>query len=399
MVVRTLIPGVLVAVAWLGVSLPGCKDQSGPRLDAGEGVLAEGNSGLKRVGVLAEFALPDPGELILVSVALKTKHLLFAIDTGSSCWVFDKDLTAELGPPIDTTEVDTPFGTTVRNVYRAPNVALERATLGEGQRALVADLSALRKESRKDIRGIIGMSALSKYCLYLDWNHGKGRILASGQAEREAWWAAIPLHYGNANTPYVSVDVEGVSAYNFLLDTGDVSEGSLANPFFERFVRDGNKTVRHSSTANGDAVDKLSRFSLAIGGHTYNDMLLSASSRSTLGLAFLARHVVWIDFARGTLYLARRGDHDTLTPDGRSGLQCAVQEGRLVVAVVEPNSPASYSGLLVGDEIVRLVGYDSGSLGLGRVKRILAETGKEIILDIVRDGRRRTVRFTVVKWV
>jgi serine protease DegQ len=83
-----------------------------------------------------------------------------------------------------------------------------------------------------------------------------------------------------------------------------------------------------------------------------------------------------------------------LTPEIAGALQIGVAEG-VVVAQVEPGSPAERAGLKRGDVVVALDGVQIHSATQVRNHVGLKRVGQAVALTIQRDGSRRVLSVTI----
>ncbi len=83
-----------------------------------------------------------------------------------------------------------------------------------------------------------------------------------------------------------------------------------------------------------------------------------------------------------------------LNPDLARAVKAGVARGALV-AEVQSDSPAAKAGLQVGDVVVRLNGRAIESAGELRTQLALLRIGDGVELDILRDGRAKTIRSSI----
>lgn len=83
-----------------------------------------------------------------------------------------------------------------------------------------------------------------------------------------------------------------------------------------------------------------------------------------------------------------------LTPELAEALDIEVGHGA-VISQVEPDSPAARSGLQAGDVVVALDGRPLRNASDLRNRVGLTPVGTTVALDIVRDGKRRTIRLKI----
>jgi hypothetical protein len=147
--------------------------------------------------------------------------------------------------------------------------------------------------------GILGMDVLGHYCIQLDFDAGKMRFLNDEQADKQTWGRAFPIVALNAKDarPAVAGNLFGAQGPHSLIDSGYITSGWLMPQYYRQWT---NQAV---PPAPGEARAPDGRF----GGETYPQVSLRVEDVESdgLGLAFLARHLVTLDFPKQTLYLKR----------------------------------------------------------------------------------------------
>jgi hypothetical protein len=88
-----------------------------------------------------------------------------------------------------------------------------------------------------------------------------------------------------------------------LIDTGNIYDGALQGELFAQKVRDG--TLHLDASNSTKAKPRTASLPAVVwNGQTYADMQIRSGVNS-LGLRFLARHLVTINSPRQTIYLQR----------------------------------------------------------------------------------------------
>ena len=232
-----------------------------------------------------ELAINDGaghGDWLFISLRLEEGEALpFIVDTGASGTVLDKSLEPELGKCLG---VEQRKGWTSKgraNVYVAPKLYLGDTQLMTGGKVWTADLN--------HPSGILGMDCLKHYCIQLDFSRREMRFLTPDQVTTTALGKAYPLTL-HGNLPFVHhAGLIPNSTTNLLIDTGCRPDG-----------------VEGRNTING------SEESMPVcvwDGQTYSNVTVHAvEDGNALGLKFLARHLVTLDFPNRTLYLKSEKD-------------------------------------------------------------------------------------------
>jgi len=132
--------------------------------------------------------------------------------------------------------------------------------------------------------------------------------------------------------------------------------------------------------------------SLDIAGDHYEDLIgtlaKNPNAPSILGLKFLRRHIVTIDFANRTLFLKPSSLFTELEIADMSGLHIVRQNLDTVIYAVDPGSPAAQAKLAAGDVIESINGKAAATLTLREVRRALKSQDNDPVLVGIRRGNQ-----------
>ena len=250
-------------------------------------------------------------------------ELLFIADTGSGVTILDKSLEPLLGKSLGTGSLNyNVFGlATNSGIFAAPQLCLGGAPLLTAPVICTDDLS--RFGFGRPVMGILGIDCLRHYCLQLDFAARKIRFLDPDHPE--AAGGKFPISFAhNGDRPWIHGPILG-PATTFTLDTGlsedfalrpklfDCTLGKLQTQNYDQYFY----SREEESLAGARARKYLFPQAALISG-TYTNFLLSDSRcGNLLGLRFLERHRVTLDFPRKTLCLEKR-DETAFTADTRT---------------------------------------------------------------------------------
>jgi hypothetical protein len=148
--------------------------------------------------------------------------------------------------------------------------------------------------------GVLGIDVLENYCIQLDFAAGKMRFLDSEHADKSSWGKAFPIAplSEDDSRPAVAGNLFGAHDAHSLIDSGWVGDGWLMPKYFRSWT---NNAV---APANGELRWPYGMF----GGEKYPLFSLGVENFPSdgLGIDFLARHLVTLDFPNHTLYLKRQ---------------------------------------------------------------------------------------------
>ena len=248
-------------------------------------------------------------DFLLISLRSDTgKDLLFVVDTGSPITLLSKSLEPTLGNRLGTAECWSFTSKQESGIYPAPKLFLAGTQLLTGTNVYTYNFTQLNCRSHHDINGILGMDCLRHYCIQLDFESRKLKFLTPGQVNDAASGQSFDLTFSsqdqsgtNMIRPYIRhVGLLGGTNLNCLIDTGYNTDGRVA-----------------AGQINGHFLTRATHFVLPFmelrlpecvwEGHTYTHLIVGKSKEANiLGLRFLARHLVTLDFPNRKMYLECR---------------------------------------------------------------------------------------------
>lgn len=222
------------------------------------------------------------GELLIVPVRIGTnKEVPFIVDTGSSGTLLDESLEPMLGPRVGTMSMQSWGKTSEHPMYAAPPLSLGGVRLMTADNITTYDFKPDSAHMGIRIKGMLSIDCLKHYCIQLDFEAEKMRFLDPGQMAGTNLGKEFPIVFEEGR-PWVVHDglVEGLGNHT-LIDSGYVTDGAIkglsASYFPERLWE----------------------------GQQYTNLVLGDGGY-VLGLRFLARHLVTLDFPNRKLYLQQR---------------------------------------------------------------------------------------------
>jgi hypothetical protein len=249
------------------------------------------------------------GDLLIVKVRLEDgKELPFIVDTGASMTSLDKSLEGTLGKRLGSKRIWTWNGPEVSGLYTSPKLFLGTNILITGERIAVRDFAELSSRSGQLVMGTIGMDCLRHYCVRLDFSAGKLQFIDPNSINTNEFGISFKLRSSRLTGEAVIScgSLIGEHGKKTLLDTGCNFDGFLQSQIFQREVKQNNIPLMGGLAYFPECVWH---------GEHYSDLVIKESSGSWLqrsflggnlmGLKFLARHEVILDFPRGIIFLRR----------------------------------------------------------------------------------------------
>lgn len=230
------------------------------------------------------------------------------MDTGADSTVFDKSLAPGLGKRSSAGSAWI-FGVkTPADYYLFPGLSLGRVPLMmTGPYVVTENLKEPSRVAGRPVMGILGMDVLAHYCIQLDFAAGKIRFLDDQRADKSQWGTPFHLTDAGDGCCTISENLAGERGSCSLIDTGYNGDGWLVPSLFRQW------TNRAAAMADSN----VHRSSGVLGGNVYTNVSLDPlekkafSSADThmrfngIGIGFLSRSLVTLDFPGHTMYLKR----------------------------------------------------------------------------------------------
>ena len=123
-------------------------------------------------------------------------------------------------------------------------------------------------------------------------------------------------------------------------------------------------------------------------------MRLISGYRNVLGLEYLDRYRVTIDFPKERIYLAKARQFASPERGDTCGLRYPFRMNRLEIQSVNGKSPADTAGARAKDVIVELGDKSVSELKPSEVSRLLTTEGKPVRMTVQRGGQRIEITYT-----
>ncbi len=340
-------------------------------------------------------------EGIFLPVHIDGKECMFLFDTGASFVVLDKryqyllgellslkEAESQLGLKLSDQGIITPNGEIALELYKAVPLKLGRFQIANRFPYLLADLKPLWPLSGVEFCGVLGSSFLHQFRWEIDFKEGiiKGYIgVEPYDAETSD---SLPVHWSRAFIPRLEL-VMYDKKFLFDIDTGDIGSGRFKAGELGYLKQ---KNAFESSyqkevfTISGSSYHEEFRLKdLYVNGHLYPETVFQESKQNALGLGFLRRHKVVLDFPFDRLYLERYEDDMHREEVDKSGIRLVLQEGKIMIHEIMPFAGAQTEGLERGDELVSIKGEKE--ISLYKVRELFrGKTGSILSLGIRRDS-------------
>ena len=257
------------------------------------------------------------------------EELLFEVDTGAPVTVFDRSLEPSLGKCVKARTMRYAWKEFTAGQYRAPKLYLGGTRLLAGPQVWTDDLSGSSSVTNpgRPIMGILGLDCLRHYCIQLDFEVGKMRFLNPKHLKKEGLGQAFPLTIyppSSSGHAIVRETFTGTKDVDMIVDTGCLVDGILEPREFQRLLQQHRAAFTNQYDDPTTGMRRCTALfpKAGFGGAAYTNLHIERCPGipykekhfylSAIGLPFLARHLVTLDFPGRTMYL-RRTDAGPLT--------------------------------------------------------------------------------------
>jgi predicted aspartyl protease len=332
--------------------------------------------------------------LVVPVILGKTKYQ-FLLDTGSSSTSFDDRLRPLLRARTGVSRYWGVGGSVARRTFKAPAGAIGDAPLPQLDDVSCRDMQAMMGNDAPRVDGILGVDALRDYVVRLDFNLRKISWLRHVPTD-----AGTKLPFVRSNgMPVIACSIERLGARDFVLDTGFNSQVALLTRDFNALIACGQLKPADMIAAK----TSIGRFQLRVGvleaafvagGHTHEGIVVgelpgNSIPLGVLGLDYLSRYVVTLDFPQNCAYLKPSGEFNTLRPlAGPRGVRLArVGDAIAAFSVLEDDAAAQW--VSPGDILVTIDTMDVQSMSDAEIiRRLMVPTRAiKLVFRRVADGR------------
>jgi hypothetical protein len=232
-------------------------------------------------------------------------------------------------------------------------------------------------------------------------------LVAAPEVKTNSW--KVPLSVYNVRHFTVRAVLNDQVQLDVLLDSADSSSISLNSADWRKlfpFEKDAaiqNVLIAGIGLASTVTESRVARVrSLEVGSTKYANLLCPLSPYATtpsgLGIGFLRRHSITLDFPNRTLYL-RAGKRFHLEEEhDMSGLHLLRQDGLTIVHSVDERSPAALAGSKPGDSILFINSKNASTIAMKAVRQMLrAKAGEKVSLILERNQKKLELAFLLKK--
>jgi hypothetical protein len=352
-------------------------------------------------GVRESFPIADVDGPLLLPVTVAGKEYPFLLDTACTGIIFDSRLEPHLGTPIGEATIADARGLRIKT-YAAPKIRIRSLTVSSAEIVGCADFSRFREAAGEEIYGFLGLPAMEGLVIRIDFDARRIDILAGTPPPGPERGDAISFVRDGGGYLRIMGTVGADVKRAFVIDTGLSSAGGLDRSLVAELTR--SVQFRETSTGMVTTIGYEERRSsgrlarLAVGSFEHHDLVFSCGNKNLLGLEYLRRYRVTIDFPGETIYLRKGNQFSRPDSEDMSGLHVLRKEGRFVVYAVDKESPADLAGIGANDVLAAIQGKPASAYRLSQIRRLLMSgDGEAIRVTVKRGGREILIAFRLKK--
>lgn len=349
--------------------------------------------------VIAKFAVARQGDLLRIPVEIGGSEYEFLLDTGAMANVLDKSLAEKLGP-LKRSRRSYPQG--VPPLYQLPVAKLGGTDIAvTGDTALV-DLAELRRMSGYDIQGLLGINFLQTFVLELDFDNGSVSFLEAAPQRK-----AKPFHLSRDphDRRMLLIDILPDRSVPFLVDTGMASPGvgELTSAVFDELLEANRLTLlgpeAKTLTLAGVVSNRKAQVDVfKLAGFEHRNLRVSAGTLNGLGLRFLSRYKVTLDFVNDQAWFEPGQRFSAPAMFDSSGMIFSRTDGQTIVERVHPDGPAFAAGIKAGDVLTHLNGHPLSEHTLFTIRQVLCRPERTLKFTLERSGESHVCELTLKNW-
>jgi hypothetical protein len=346
-------------------------------------------------GVVASFSFKNDDSLITVPVTINGTERTFVLDTGCSLTILDTSIVAGLTQRSDAVRVETLRSTTSMAQYFSPKIRIQDVECGHVTTVLSTDLQPISRALRCKVDGILGMDILKTLIVHIDFDRGvllfldRDKLFLKHIKMGVPPGRSMPLTFGSDGIPYISAQPPGIPYAVFRIDTGMTATGALRSDDYSSLQSAG-QVRSFAATANfmnadGTTTNKeygrCQEFSVA--EFSYQGLIFTSGTTNSLGLNFLRRHRVTLDFVRTRAYFEPSRGFAFRDRGDNCGL---ILDEYLVIQHVDPHSLGAKAGFEQSDELLTMDGADAREIDRYQVNEILRTPRDSDLIFTVQRG-------------
>lgn len=336
------------------------------------------------LSTIEEFDVARYGDLIILPVTIRGKAYPFALATNSERSVIDASMRPLFGKSLG--QKLGRDGADRWEEYAPIAMKIGKSEFTPAENLQCASLETLAELTGHDMRGLLGLDFLRGRIIQIDFDEGIVRVqseFANTLVLPDA--PANPIAGGAGASPSTILKLDRYGWYPFLIDTSFtgavVIESREINELIDEDAAVEEQPDLFTSSDGRQKVVRAGRLRglATLRGRTVRNVSFLAGESTRIGLAYLSRFQVTLDFKHNHVYLipGRRFDE----PENELSIAAAIvrRNNQATVIAVTPTGPADVAGIQAGDVVVKVDGISAMELSLFQLRESLGKAGKHAI--------------------
>lgn len=372
-----------------------------------------------------QFPIEVANNLVIIPVVLNSQiPLKFILDTGVRTTILTEKAFSDILKLQYSRRyiVAGPGGEKLVEAYITNNITLDMPGLhGSGHAMLVLekDYLELRNYLGTDVHGVLGYEVFSRFIVEINYSEKILTLSLPENFKPKKKYQEIPITIEDTK-PYVRVPVEttdgAIVNAKLLVDTG-ASHGLVLDPHTDKRLQVPEKHVSSliGRGIGGVITGQIARVkALSLGkyrieniianfpdANSYTDTLKSTDvfRNGSIGGEVLSRFTTIYNFPGEKLYIKKNPSFREGFHFNMSGLTLKAKGAYLTnyeITDIRKDSSGEKCGVQVGDELISINGIAASSLELDVINGYFnSKPGRKIKLDLLRGGKRITLRMTL----
>ncbi|MFT7033314.1 MAG: hypothetical protein ACJA2S_001820 [Cyclobacteriaceae bacterium] len=346
---------------------------------------------------------------IVVPVIIKNKEYSFLVDTGTPN-IISKKLaeTLKLEHVSHHKYMDSQDNTLKLSLAEIDQIKIGGITFNKNA-TIIHDFEKSPPTIRcLNIAGVIGANLMKRAIWQFDFERNEIVISDSKEYTNNSNTNILKFGTGYSGTPIVKVDINGISDGKAYVDFGAKGFYKSSKRTFKKLCKESVKdqcktTSGYGSMASGafgyeepDSSYIALVHGFSIGSNdpaklTHQLITLSNHSDKLIGLEFFENYLTTINWKDKELALTKRTNQNKILTYDSFGFKVVFIDNKLHIGFIYQNSPASKSGLEIGDQITKINQFDFDQSTEDQFCRFqnsnILDTEDELNLSITRDGK------------
>lgn len=358
---------------------------------------AEAGKNAQKSATTESFKFDANERLLFIPLRIGGKDYQAVVDTGATLSVLDLSLRQHLGPRSGSGKTKTDNMDVDVELYAPPTAQIGLLAFTSGP-VVCHDLTSLCEACGKKFHAIIGLDFLTNWIVTVDFDNGRIDFMAPGTSRDAQRGESIPFVYGPPGNMFILVTAGKNIRVPIEIDTGFAGAVHLEESLFSKLVETRDLRItgnEQAMTLSGLCRSRGGRLTqLSVGPFKHEDLRLSTGKQNKLGLDYLRRYRVTIDFPNQRLYLAKGKQFTEADGGNTCGMGILYRSVGIEVEYVDENGPAYPAGVREKDVIIELCGKRVSELKSSEVDDLLTREGKPVRMMVLRGGQRVEMTFT-----